>query len=124
MWEPIETPAVVLHVPTPPSTNTLFVNVNGSVGGHSRAKGKKYRAWSVEAAWLIRIKSPPRFESPVRVLIEVDLPRQRDIDNAIKATLDVLKTAGVLADDNLVDDLRIVRRGVNSHAAISIWPLT
>jgi crossover junction endodeoxyribonuclease RusA len=36
-------------------------------------------------------------------------PRRRDLDNLLKATLDALTHGGVIADDSLIDDLRIVR---------------
>ena len=41
---------------------------------------------------------------------------------AIKAVLDLMVYVHVFADDSLVDDLRIVRRGSKTEAAVSIWP--
>lgn len=114
----------VLRVPTPPSANNLFTNaVSGRAHGAGRVKGKKYRAWLHEAGWEIKRALPPYFTSPVAVLIECDLPRQRDVDNAIKPLLDLLVYVQVLKDDSLVDDLRIVRRGEAKVATISLWPL-
>jgi Holliday junction resolvase RusA-like endonuclease len=120
----IDVAQIILRVPIPPSANNLFTNVtNGRAAGISRVKGKKYRAWLSEAGWEVKRQSPPFFALPVAVLIEIDLPRQRDMDNAIKPLLDLLVYVQVLQDDSLVDDLRIIRRGEKKWAAVSIWPL-
>jgi crossover junction endodeoxyribonuclease RusA len=117
-------PAARFTVPIPPSANTLFVNIAGQViGGATRAKGKTYRAWATQAGWEIKRQRVPYFDRPVRVLIEMDIQRNHDIDNRIKPILDVLQNTGVLQNDNLVDDLRIVRAGSKKEATISIWPL-
>ena len=111
-------PQIVLHVPVPPSANNLFVNA-----ARGRVKSAAYKAWRDEAGWRVRMELPPYLDKPgVRVLIEVDLPRRRDLDNTIKPILDLLVYVSVLADDSLVDDLRIIRRGDKKMAAISIWP--
>lgn len=115
---------IVLRVPVPPSANNLFTNAEtGRAAGISRVKGKKYRSWLSEAGWEVKRQSPPFFALPVAVVIEVDLPRQRDMDNAIKPLLDLLVYVSVLQDDSLVDDLRIIRRGDKKWASVSIWPL-
>ena len=122
-WERTDLPHLRLHVPIPPTANNLFTNTDGRVAGVSLAKGKKYRDWLKEAGWEIKQQIGPttHIARTVAVLIECDLRRQRDMDNAIKPTLDLLVYIGVLADDSLVDDLRIVRRGDKTRAAISIW---
>ena len=114
-------PQLRLHIPTPPSANNLFTN---SATGRSfgRGKSKQYRDWLRDAGWEAKLQSGhAHFARPVAILIEIDLRRQRDMDNAIKPTLDLLVYIGILADDSLVDDLRIVRRGDKTRAAISIW---
>lgn len=119
---PGETPR--LYVPIPPSVNNLFVNTSGQTQGRSRVKSQKYRNWLHEAGWRLRQQHPPHFAKPVRIEIEADLERRRDIDNALKPLLDLLVYVQVLADDNLVDDLRIRRiRSLRGEAAIMIWPM-
>ena len=115
-------PQCRLMVPTPPSANNLFTNAeNGRSYGRRKSSG--YRDWLKMAGWTMKMQAPPYFVHPgLRVLIEIDLPRQRDIDNAIKAVLDLMVYVHVFADDSLVDDLRIVRRGSKTEAAVSIWP--
>ena len=113
-------PSIVLRVPIPPSTNNLFATVD-----HRRIKTKAYRDWLKDAGWQIKIQCRllPSFTRPgVRVLIEVDAPRVSDLDNRIKAMLDLLVYVHVLADDSLVDHLTIIRRGEKATALVSIWP--
>lgn len=117
-------PQLRLIVPIPPSTNNLYTNAaTGRSYGRTRVKGEKYKAWLNDAGWIIRATRPPTFTRPVRVLVEIDLSRRRDVDNALKPLLDLLVYVGVLKDDSLVDDLRIIRRGSPTAAAISIWYL-
>lgn len=117
-------PQIVLRIPAPPSANNLFTNVEtGRSYGRSRVKSLKYRDWLREAGWEVKRQAPPFFDKPgVRVLIEIDFSRQRDLDNGIKALLDLLVYVHVLADDSLVDDLHIIRRGEKKHAMVSLWP--
>ena len=117
-----ELPQCRLLVPKPPSANNLFTNAETG-RAYGRHKSSGYRDWLKTAGWTVKMQAPPYFAKPgLRVLIEIDLPRQRDIDNAIKAVLDLMVYVHVFADDSLVDDLRIVRRGSKTEAAVSIWP--
>jgi crossover junction endodeoxyribonuclease RusA len=117
-------PQLRLVIPIPPSSNNLFLNVNGRVAGKSRVKGAKYRAWLHDAGWAARAAAGScHFARPVRILVEADLSGRRDLDNALKPILDLLVYMHILADDSLVNDLRIVRRGSKTEAAVSIWPM-
>jgi crossover junction endodeoxyribonuclease RusA len=52
--------------------------------------------------------------------------RARDLDNALKATLDALQKAGCFESDAQIDDLRIVRAGVDKplgHLEVEVQPL-
>lgn len=48
------------------------------------------------------------------MVVEAFMPdkRMRDLDNLFKSLLDALVKAGVLVDDSVIDDLRIVRKCV------------
>ncbi len=91
--------------------------------GRGRAKAVDYKRWLHDAGWAIKLQKPPTVAGIVRVLIEAPLPRRRDVDNAIKPTLDLIVRLGIIADDQLVDDLRIVRSGEGDEMVVSIWPI-
>jgi len=122
-----EEPVCRLLLPIPPSTNNLFVNKR--TGGRARAAA--YKAWLIEAGWEVKLQRPPTLHEPLRtclrVLIEAPVGQNRDLDNVPKGILDVLVKMGVIADDSLVDDLRIIRRSFavldGKHALVSIWPM-
>ncbi len=66
----------------------------------------------------------------VAMLIEVWAPSEQyseggrwffDIDNRCKPVLDALAKAGVLQNDKLVRDVRIVDRGVDPPGKIKVW---
>jgi Holliday junction resolvase RusA-like endonuclease len=93
----------VFRLPMPPSTNNLFVNVQG-VG---RVKGKKYTAWiSAAKQWLTTQKRPAE---PItyRINMDISVPRVKrgraDISNRIKAVEDICVTSRILKDDSLVE---------------------
>jgi Holliday junction resolvase RusA-like endonuclease len=115
---------VRLNLPVPPSTNNLFVTSQSR-----RRRSEGYRRWLHDAGWRLKLQLPPTAAmcatvmGPVRVRIEAGLARRRDLDNAIKAILDLLVRHRVIEDDSLVDDLHILRMGNAGEADISIWPM-
>jgi Holliday junction resolvase RusA-like endonuclease len=94
--------SVVLHLSTiPPSVNGIWRSVGGRV-----LKSKDYREWSAAAAWEIKAQKPRKFLDDVALTIELRRPRANaDLDNRLKACIDVL-TGTVLADDRQVVDVR------------------
>lgn len=104
-------------LPRPPSTNALYANVPGK----GRVKTHTYRDWIVAAGWEMRCqlgRLPPTLTTPVGMLIEG--VERIDLDN-IKAIPDLCKRMGLIADDRLIDDLRIVRAGI--PVTVTLWPL-
>lgn len=83
-------------LPFPPSTNNLFLNV-----GKRRVRTKRYDAWRVAAAEILKPVAQP-FTGPYRMLMIVERPdrRARDLSNFIKAVEDALVTAGWVRDDS------------------------
>ncbi len=116
-------PVCRLVLPIPPSTNNLFRG--GARGG--RYKTQAYKAWLTAAGWEVKLQRPPTLHPPLRtclrVLVEAPFGPNRDLDNGLKAILDLLTTMGVYVDDKLIDDLRIVRCGNCDKCTVSIWPM-
>lgn len=86
-----------LHLPFPPSANRLWRNVPGK----GTLKSREYREWLERAAnWLVGQRYA-EFPGAYRLRIVATPPdrRGRDIDNLIKPVSDLLKMAGIVADD-------------------------
>ncbi len=85
-----------IHLPFPPSTNNLFVNIPG----RGRAPSREYEKWKADAAWLLKSQRLGKFEPRAIVFIDIDEKRKGDADNRSKAVLDLLVEHGVLAGDS------------------------
>lgn len=108
------------------------INLNWPPSGNHRvtprARSKRltnkesYRAWMAREVGSIIVQRPHRFNAGERleVLLHVYPPdrRRRDLDNLLKAILDVLAHAGVFKDDFQVWDLRIVRKGIENKGRV------
>jgi Holliday junction resolvase RusA-like endonuclease len=105
--------------PIGPSVNNLFVNTPG----RGRIRGTPYRDWLHDAGWIVKLQHPPAVPGLVRVFIEAPLHRRRDLDNSLKAPIDLIVQLGIIKKDNLIDDLRIVRCGEGDSMTVSLWPL-
>ncbi len=87
----------------PPSLNGIFANAR-SVG---RIKTAAYNGWRTLAHLELRKHGP--WHVPGRIKVEIQVGRagtRADIDNLIKPTLDLLVSAGRIADDRNVTDVR------------------
>jgi len=105
---------VVFSLPAPPSANNLYFNVPG----RGRVKSDKYKAWAIEAGWAAREQHSPLPQYPDKVMVDIDLPRGLDIDNAQKAIFDLLQMPqrnrlkqglGIITDDKMIEHL-VIRR--------------
>ena len=108
----------LLQLPYPPSINHYYLPVvrfNPRTRMHYAdlvlsAKAKQYRE---STGWLILSQRPREhcwpYKAAVVLTLTVSPPDQhvRDRDNILKATLDVLVTSGVLADDSLVQEIHL-----------------
>lgn len=101
-----------ISLPLPPSANNLFANA--AAGG--RYPTKEYKQWLRGAGWIVQaekskqgIPSEPEQKKPYEVTLVFGMTRQRDIDNGIKAVLDLMKKQGIISDDRWVDRLIVER---------------
>jgi crossover junction endodeoxyribonuclease RusA len=98
---------VLIEIPCPPSVNTLFRNVQGK----GRVRTKKYTDWQKRAE--AAIAAHPPFKAikggAYRVSVRVGKfdNRRRDLDNLLKAPLDLLNYLQLTPDDSLCMDVRI-----------------
>lgn len=91
--------AVSIEIPAPPSVNEMFRNVRG----RGRVKTAAYNDWLGHAGWVLRSQSPDRVGGRVVLVISVErASKSADIDNRVKAILDLLVTHGVIEDDRNV----------------------
>ena len=90
-----------------------------AVGGNRRldtARGRiyrsaAYRVFLEELACTFGTVDPgAHFERPVTVYIQQHVNGRRDVDSLIKPVLDALERSGVIASDNLVREIRVMRQ--------------
>jgi crossover junction endodeoxyribonuclease RusA len=79
------------------------VSVNGAFRMHNGARlSKQYRKWRDDAAVELLSQRPRKHVGRVHVSIAFRAPdrRRRDIDNLLKAVLDLIVKHGVIIDDS------------------------
>ena len=91
-------PQMSIHLPFPPSANRLFTNRHR--GG--RVRPREYNCWIETAGRELMAQRPKRHEGPVSIAIVASPPhaRKRDLDNLLKAPLDLLVSHAVIVDDS------------------------
>ena len=101
-----------ITLPWPPSVNRYWRHPNkGPLAGRHliSVEGRQYRSQVTALAISRKMECMSG-----RLAIHIDAwppdKRARDLDNLLKSTLDALVHAGVIAGDELIDDLRIVRK--------------
>ena len=96
----------VVRLPFPPSVNNLFLNVRG----RGRVPSARYRDWRQAASTSARAQQPAPVEGRVSLSFDFRAPdrRLRDLDNLLKAPIDLLVSEGLIGADNnsVVRELR------------------
>lgn len=101
----------VITIPIPPSVNSMYVNVPR----RGRVKSSAYVRWIKNAGWALQTQPHARVPGKVNVLIEIRRPTANsDVDNRVKAALDLLVSHGVIDDDRYVQSVKAVWAEVDS----------
>ena len=98
---------VVVELPMPISTNRLWVPIRRG-SSVSVVKSKDYLAWISEAGYKLNSQRPGMVVGHFALHLWVGRNRL-DLDNAVKATLDLLQSQGVIENDRLCVSLRVKR---------------
>lgn len=109
-----------IEIPAPPSVNEMFRNVRGK----GRVKTAAYVDWLGHAGWVLRSQCPEKISGRVVLVISVErMSRSADIDNRVKAILDLLVTHGVIDDDRFVVGLAVAwAPAANKLARVLVLP--
>ena len=82
---------IVLVLPLPPSANRLWRNNRVS---------PEYRAWKERAGWEARTQLIGVVGIRGAFVARIEVPKsRRDLDNALKATLDMCQSSGAVEND-------------------------
>jgi len=113
---------IQLLLPWPPSVNNYWL-ARGNTRFISKA-GKQFRQAVAEECAQQGVVA---LEGRLAVYVALFPPdrRARDIDNILKALLDACEHAGCYASDNQIDELQIIRQGVQKggHCTVLILPI-
>jgi Holliday junction resolvase RusA-like endonuclease len=105
-------------MPKPPSVNGLFTNVPGK----GRVKTTRYLTWIRAAINEVRSQKVGPVSGPVYVDITVSKRRSNaDIDNLIKAPLDLLVSEGLIDDDRHVERVSCAWGDIEQGCQVEIW---
>jgi crossover junction endodeoxyribonuclease RusA len=111
-----------ITLPYPPSVNRYWRSIGRGRVIISR-EGRSYRR---EVGYIVVDRHdgelPEPTEARLKVTIKAFMPdrRRRDLDNVLKATLDSLQNGGIFKDDEQIDDLRIIRSGIEPPGRLEI----
>ncbi|MBI0447198.1 RusA family crossover junction endodeoxyribonuclease [Deinococcus sp. DB0503] len=113
-----------MSLPFPPSVNRMWRSVQGR--NILSAAGREYRKAGLASLDPQRLACWPRTG---RLSVSVTLcppdARRRDVDNYLKAVLDLLTHGGVYVDDSQIDRLTITRGPVEKggRVIVEVYPL-
>lgn len=96
-----------ITLPWPPGNNHLFSVFRGRK--IKSKKGREYTAAVLQQITEANQQYQLAGRLKVKILAYPPTRARRDLDNLFKAPLDSLTHAGVIADDSLIDDVRMVR---------------
>ena len=94
-------------LPLPPSLNQAYPTAKTG----RRYKSASLTAWAENAGWRIKEQNPTPFKCEI-YSIELEVPRamRGDIDNRLKAPIDLLVQLGIVPDDSKMRKVSCERR--------------
>ncbi len=115
----------VIMFPWPVSANERLTK--SDVTGRFILK-QGYRDWKRRVGYQVLAQATQKFDKKVRLKIKLEAfqpdKRRRDLDNIVKVVQDVLTDVRVYGDDCQIDDLRVVRAGVDRRGGYVVVTLT
>jgi crossover junction endodeoxyribonuclease RusA len=109
---------VTVELPMPISTNRLWVPIRRG-SSVSVVKSKDYLAWISEAGYKLNSQRPGMVVGHFALHLWVGHNRL-DLDNAVKATLDLLQNHGIVENDRLCVSLRVKREDSDGMRAMVV----
>ena len=88
---------IQIWLPFPPSVNEMFLNNKGR--GKGRILSTFYRAWKIEAGWMLKTQKIQPLMGQFKMEILLADSRNGDCDNRIKAVSDLLVSNGIVQGD-------------------------
>ena len=109
---------IELRLPLPPSTNNLYIT-----RGKKRVISPKYRAWRDDAGWALIEQKPKPVIGDFDLWLYVEWPdkRRRDIDNSVKACLDLLVSHKLVDDDSRCQALHVYRSIQGKECVVRVF---
>lgn len=103
-----------MKLPWVPSVNTYYRRAGNHI--HLSNKGRSFKAEVVKQLKAMRLQNEA-IKDRLKVHIELIPPNRRkfDIDNRIKPLLDALQDAGLFADDEQIDILKVNRMAIDGN---------
>lgn len=113
-----EAAIVRLLLPPPISVNAIH---SPRIGGGLRLSDT-YSAWLSEAGWRLNIQRPGRVSGRHQITLRMPEHSGLDLDNAIKATSDLLQLHGVVCNDRLASRIVLEWQTEQPVAMIEVVP--
>ncbi|MET3481574.1 hypothetical protein [Methylobacterium sp. 1973] len=113
-----EADVVRLLLPVPVSVNAIYERHPG--GGVRLSKA--YSAWLSEAGWRLTMQRPGRVSGRYELTLRMPVESGLDLDNAIKATSDLLQLHGVVRNDRLASRIVLEWQSEQPVAMVEVIP--